>query len=291
MSIETKASVGFITKYPPDFNFISDSNIWFSFCSIFSSINKGILPLYFFTFFTFVGIIVFMKVWAFLYPSLPSIIIFFVLSSYISLIVLLIISLSWWIKEGAIEFIALSLIWLQVFISVTRSLLISFLVLLLPAVLTINPISFGIIISFKIDLIFFRSAGLKIFLDIPPPFGVLGINTIYLPAIEINVLSAAPFWPLSSLITCTRITWFGFITSCILYLLNLFFCFFSFSSSKFSLFSNSSLDSFLISKGSSISSFPSAIFSFSLASTSFDSCSLAFSSSSFIFSKSALGIW
>jgi NADH:ubiquinone oxidoreductase subunit 2 (subunit N) len=35
----------------------------------------------------------------------------------------------------------------------------------------------------------------------PPPFGVLGINTIYFPAIEINVLSAAPFWPLSSLMS------------------------------------------------------------------------------------------
>ena len=68
------------------------------------------------------------------------------------------------------------------------------------------PISFGIIISFKIVLIFFLSAGLKIFLEIPPPFGVLGINTIYLPAIEINVLNAAPFNPLSSLSTCTSIT-------------------------------------------------------------------------------------
>ena len=31
---------------------------------------------------------------------------------------------------------------------------------------------------------------------------------------------AAPFCPLSSFITCTRIIWSGFITSCILYLLN-----------------------------------------------------------------------
>ena len=29
--------------------------------------------------------------------------------------------------------------------------------------------------------------------EIPPPFGVFGISTMYLPAIEINVLSAAPF--------------------------------------------------------------------------------------------------
>ena len=74
-----------------------------------------------------------------------------------------------------------------------RSWLISFFVLLLPAVLTIKPISFGISISFSIDLIFFLSAGLNIYLDIPPPFGVLGISTIYFPAIEMKVLSAAPF--------------------------------------------------------------------------------------------------
>ena len=30
-------------------------------------------------------------------------------------------------------------------------------------------------------------------IEIPPPLGVLGINTMYFPAIEINVLSAAPF--------------------------------------------------------------------------------------------------
>ena len=44
-----------------------------------------------------------------------------------------------------------------------------------------------------IVLIFFLSPGLKILRDIPPPFGVLGIRTIYLPAIEMKVLSAAPF--------------------------------------------------------------------------------------------------
>ena len=131
----------------------------------------------------------------------------------------------------------------------------------------------------------------------PPPFGVLGIKTIYFPAIEINVLSAAPFCPRSSLITCTKITWFGFITSCILYLLNLNLVsfFLSFSSDKFSLsselFSLSSVGSFSILIGSSISSFPSAIFSSSLASTSLESSSRAFSSSSLILSKSAFGIW
>ena len=135
----------------------------------------------------------------------------------------------------------------------------------------------------------------------PPPLGVFGINTIYLPAIEMKVLKAAPFWPLSSLITCTRITWLGLITSWILYLLNLNLClfFFSFPSSKFSfseifslLFESSSVcSSNVFSKGSSISNYPSAIFSSSLAWTSLESSSLAFSSSCLILSKSAFGIW
>ena len=55
-------------------------------------------------------------------------------------------------------------------------------------------------------LIFFLSAGLKIFLDMPPPFGVFGIKTMYFPAIEIKVLNAAPFKPLSSFSTWTSIT-------------------------------------------------------------------------------------
>ena len=55
-----------------------------------------------------------------------------------------------------------------------------------------------IFISLRILLIFWRSEELKIFLEIPPPFGVLGIKTIYLPAIDMNVLNAAPFKPLSS---------------------------------------------------------------------------------------------
>ena len=205
--------------------------------------------------------------------------------------VLFIISLSWWIKDGAIELIALSLIWPHVLIKLVKSLLISFLVLLLPAVLTIKPICFGISISFKINLIFFLSEGLNIFLEMPPPFGVLGINTIYFPAIEINVLRAAPFCPLSSLITWTRITWLGLITSWILYLLylNLLSLFFSFSWFKFSLSFISS--AIFFSTGSSISNLPSAIFSSSLASVSFESCSLTLSSSSLILSKSLLGIW
>ena len=53
-------------------------------------------------------------------------------------------------------------------------------------------------VSFRIDLIFFLSPELKIFLEIPPPFGVFGIKTIYLPAIDIKVDRAAPFNPRSS---------------------------------------------------------------------------------------------
>ena len=68
------------------------------------------------------------------------------------------------------------------------------------------PISFGIFIWLSIDLIFFLSAGLKIFLEIPPPLGVFGMRTIYLPAIDIKVLKAAPFIPLSSFKTCTSMT-------------------------------------------------------------------------------------
>ena len=60
---------------------------------------------------------------------------------------------------------------------------------------------FGISISLRIFLILCRSEELKIFLDIPPPLAVFGIKTIYFPAKDINVVRAAPFWPLSSLIT------------------------------------------------------------------------------------------
>ena len=35
-------------------------------------------------------------------------------------------------------------------------------------------------------------------LEIPPPLGVLAINIVYFPAKDINVLNAAPFFPLSS---------------------------------------------------------------------------------------------
>ena len=147
----------------------------------------------------------------------------------------------------------------------------------------------------------------------PPPFGVLGIRTIYLPAIEIKVLNAAPFCPLSSFKTCIKITWLGFITSWILYLLDLNLvsgflpcntgegC--SLSSSTWvvsvigvslpsviwSFVSNS--DSSFTSTGSLISRLPSLIFFCSSSSLFFNSSSLAFSSSSFIFAKSLWGIW
>ena len=100
-----------------------------------------------------------------------------------------------------------------------------------------------------------------------------------------KVLIAAPFCPLSSFNTCIKITWFGFITSCILYLfdLNLGVDFFesitgnccegaSFvKSSSFTTSSeefNSISDSDLTSTGSLISKLPSLIFfssSFSLS--------------------------
>ena len=51
-SIEIKASVGFITKYPPEFNFTFVSKISLSLFSIFSLKNRGILSLYFFIFLT-----------------------------------------------------------------------------------------------------------------------------------------------------------------------------------------------------------------------------------------------
>ena len=38
-------------------------------------------------------------------------------------------------------------------------------------------------------LIFVLSDETKIFLDIPPPFAVLGISTIYFPASDINAVS------------------------------------------------------------------------------------------------------
>ena len=200
-----------------------------------------------------------------------------------SLKVRLIISLSWWIKAGAIEFIALSLILFQLSIKLERSYSISFFVLLDPAVLTIRPISFGIFISFRIDLIFFLSPKLKIFLDIPPPFGVFGIRTMYLPAIEMKVVRAAPFKPLSSLRTWTNITWFGLITSWILYLfegiLDLYV-------SLLIWLSNSIFFSLLSSEGVSLS-----LIEISSSSLFFASSSLNFSSSFLIFSKSLEGNW
>ena len=74
------------------------------------------------------------------------------------------------------------------------SLLNSFLVLFKPAVLTIHPIVDGIFISLRIFLIFFLSSELTIFLDIPPPFAVFGINTLYLPANEIKVVNNELFY-------------------------------------------------------------------------------------------------
>ncbi len=50
-------------------------------------------------------------------------------------------------------------------------------------------------------LILDLSAELNIFLEIPPPFAVLGIKTIYFPAREIKVVRAAPLFPRSSLVT------------------------------------------------------------------------------------------
>ena len=72
------------------------------------------------------------------------------------------------------------------------------------SLLKFEPMQFGLFFSKSMknyisensqnyDLIFFLSAGLKIFREIPPPFGVFGIKTIYFPAIEMNVLKAAPF--------------------------------------------------------------------------------------------------
>ena len=64
-SIETRASVGLITRYPPEFNLIVLSNISFNFSSIFSLKNNGVLSLYFFIFFKSFGIMTFMKSFAF----------------------------------------------------------------------------------------------------------------------------------------------------------------------------------------------------------------------------------
>ena len=49
ISIATSASVGLITRYPPDFNFTLGSKILFNSFSIFASWKSGILPRYFFT--------------------------------------------------------------------------------------------------------------------------------------------------------------------------------------------------------------------------------------------------
>ena len=52
-SIDTNASVGLITKYPPEANFTSVSKISYNFNSIFSLKKSGVLSLYFFIFFAY----------------------------------------------------------------------------------------------------------------------------------------------------------------------------------------------------------------------------------------------
>ena len=91
----------------------------------------------------------------------------------------------------------------------------------------IKPILSGIENSFAVSLSFFLSPILVIFLEIPPPLAVFGINTQYLPANEIYVVRAAPLFPLSSLTTCINKTCLTLITSWILYLFLVsdFFCF------------------------------------------------------------------
>ena len=98
---------------------------------------------------------------------------------------------------------------------------------------TISPISFGILISFEIALIFFYPR-IKIFLEIPSPFGVLGIKTIYFPAIEIKVLRAAPFCPfIFNNLNKNYLIWFYYFLNFISF--KFWFIFFlSFSSFKFS---------------------------------------------------------
>ena len=89
-------------------------------------------------------------------------------------------------------------------IELEKSLLISVLVLLLPAVLIITAIPSATSRSSTIFLSLFLSVILAIFLLTPPPLGVFGISTQYLPAMEIYVVKAAPFVPRSSLTTCTN---------------------------------------------------------------------------------------
>ena len=54
-SIDISASVGLITIYPPEESFTSVLKISYSFDSIFSLKNKGVLSLYFFTFLRCLG--------------------------------------------------------------------------------------------------------------------------------------------------------------------------------------------------------------------------------------------
>ena len=59
--------------------------------------------------------------------------------------------------------------------------------------LQLHPYFLEFLFHLKLFLIFCRSEELKIFLEIPPPLGVLGIKTKYFPAKEIKVVKAAPF--------------------------------------------------------------------------------------------------
>ena len=65
----------------------------------------------------------------------------------------------------------------------------------------ITPIPLLILSLPTISLSFFLSLKSIIFLDIPPPLLVLGINTQYFPANDNRVVTAAPLLPLSSFTT------------------------------------------------------------------------------------------
>ena len=108
---------------------------------------------------------------------------------------------------------------------------------------------------------------------------------ISFPEIEINVVNAAPFKPLSSFNTWTKITWLGFITSWILYF---------FEGNFFStIFFSKSPSVGVWSKGSWLFiSWPLLLMIFSsFFSLYFKSSSLVLSCSCLILSKSLCGNW
>ena len=88
-------------------------------------------------------------------------------------------------------------------IELEKSLLISALVLLLPAVLIITAIP-SATSSHQQFFKSFSICNITNFSTYPPPLGVFGISTQYLPAMEIYVVKAAPFVPRSSFTTCTN---------------------------------------------------------------------------------------